>query len=267
VPLRPFFHGPRPLVFAHRGGARLWPENTVPAFRGAAGLGCTHIETDVHVTRDGHLVIFHDERLERTTNGYGRLRDFSLAELEKLDAGYWFSPDGRSRPWRGKGVRIPTLEEVLGLDDRLRFNIEMKQRGVDLPRRLWELVESRDLHDRVLIASAEDALGLELRRLARGRVATSASAREVLALWAALRARLGRFVQVGYDALQVPPAYYGLPVVTPRFVEGAHALGLQVHVWTIDDPGEMRRLLALGVDGLMSDRPDLLMKVAQEPRP
>ncbi|GMV17821.1 MAG: glycerophosphodiester phosphodiesterase [Myxococcales bacterium] len=261
---KPFLDGPRPLCFAHRGGAKLWPENTLPALGGAVGLGFRYLETDVHLTRDGHLVVFHDERLERTTDGYGLLRDFTLSELERLDAGYWYSPDGKSRPWRGKGVRIPLLREVFELSPTLRVNVELKQAGVGLPRALWDFIEAHGIHDRILVASAEAALGREFRALARGTVATSASAREVLELWAATRVGLDRVVPIAYDALQVPPFYYSLPVVTPRFVRAAHARGLQIHVWTIDDPLEMRRLLALGVDGLMSDRPDLLLAVMQE---
>src|SRR5215208_4261700 len=101
-----YLDGPRPLAFAHRGGARLWPENTLVAFRGAIELGITHLETDVHRTRDGEIVVFHDARLERTTNGRGLIRDHTLAELEKLDAGYHFTPDGKSHPFRNRGVKI-----------------------------------------------------------------------------------------------------------------------------------------------------------------
>lgn len=263
---RAFLSGDTPLAFAHRGGAALWPENTLEAFRGAIGLGCPYLETDVHRTRDGHLVIFHDARLERTTNGAGLVRDCSLAELRRLDAGYRFSPDGRTHPWRGQGLTIPLLTEAFDLDPNVRINVEMKQAGVGLPRALWELIEQHTLHDRILVASADVALGEELRAIARGRVATSASVREALAFWAAVRTGMWRFVKMRYDALQVPTQQSGLTVVTDAFVRAAHARGVQVHVWTVDAPDEMRRLLALGVDGLMSDRPDLLMKVVREAR-
>ncbi|MCC6898879.1 MAG: glycerophosphodiester phosphodiesterase [Polyangiaceae bacterium] len=262
---KPYLDGARPLCFAHRGGAALWPENTLVALRGAIELGVTHLETDVHLTRDGELVVFHDARLERTTDGYGPIRDFTLSELQELDAGFRFSPDGKTRPWRGKGLRIPRLSEAFELDPRVKLNVEMKQSGVGLPRALWELIEQRSLHDRILVAAAELGLGREFRKLARGRVATSASALEVAELWAAGRVGVGRWVPVDYDALQVPPSQYGLEVVTEQFVELAHARGLHVHVWTIDDPNEMRRLRALGVDGLMSDRPDVLLETMGAP--
>lgn len=261
---RPFLAGARPLTFAHRGGAALWPENTLLAFDGALRLGCRYLETDVHRTRDGQLVAFHDARLERTTNGNGLIRDASLAELERLDAGYRFTPDGRSYPWRGQGLTVPLLSRVFELDPEVRVNVELKQSGVGLPRALWELIERRGLHDRILVASADAALGDEFRRLSFGRVATSACVREAVAFWLAVRARAWRFTKPRYEALQVPVTHEGLTVVTPAFVRAAHARGLQVHVWTVDDPDEMRRLLALGVDGLMSDRPDLLMSVVRD---
>ncbi|MBK7580281.1 MAG: glycerophosphodiester phosphodiesterase [Myxococcales bacterium] len=262
---RPILNGPRPHCFAHRGGAALWPENTLPAFEGALGLGCDFIETDVHLTRDRHLVLFHDARLERTTNGYGQVREHTLSELERLDAGYWFSDDGKHRPWRGKGVRIPRLEELVALDPTLRMNVEMKQQGVGLPLALWELIERRALHDRILVAAAERALGREFRRIARGRVAQSASASEVLELWSACKLGASRLVPIAYDALQVPPVFHGLRVITRQFVRAAHARGVELHAWTIDDPTEMRALVALGVDGIMSDRPDLLCETLRPP--
>lgn len=257
---RKYFAGEHPLAFAHRGGAGLWPENTLVAFQGAIELGITHLETDVHLTRDGELVVFHDARLERTTDGHGFLRDHDLADLLRLDAGYRFSPDGRTHPWRGKGIRIPRLSELVELDPHIRINVEMKQHGVGLPEALWSFVDDRGLADRFLVAAADHRLARQLRELARGRVATSASVREGLAFWLALKTPGWRVLPVGYDALQVPARYRGLTVVTRRFVEVAHARGLEVHVWTIDEPGEMRRLLGLGVDGLMSDRPDRLLE-------
>jgi glycerophosphoryl diester phosphodiesterase len=262
---KPYLDSARPLCFAHRGGAALWPENTLLALRGAVELGVSYLETDVHLTRDGHLVVFHDQRLERTTDGYGFIRDFSLSELQELDAGFRFSPDGKTRPWRGKGLRIPLLSEVFEIAPHVRLNVEMKQSKVGLPRALWRFIEEHEVHDRILVAAAEAGLAREFRMFSRGRVATSASALEVIEFWSAARVGLGRVVPLHYDALQVPPSYHGLEVVTERFVRTAHARGLQVHVWTIDEPAEMRRLLALGVDGLMSDRPDRLLEVMREP--
>ncbi len=257
--LRPFLSGDLPLAFAHRGGSLLWPENTLPAFRGALELGITHLETDVHRTRDGELVVFHDARLDRTTDGHGYIKNFTLAELRRLDAGHRMTPDGKSFPFRGKGLVIPTFAELCQLDPSARINVELKAEGVDLPRAMWRFIEEHELYDRILVAAAKHALVREFRVLSGGQVATSASAREVAGFWAAARAGLSGRVAIEFDALQVPVAQGPLTVVTPRFMAAAHARGVHVHVWTIDDPAEMRRLAKMGVDGLMSDRPDLLL--------
>ena len=260
----PFLQGPRPLAFAHRGGALLWPENTLPAYRNAVDLGYRYIETDLHMTRDGVIVTLHDDTLERTTNGRGPVLELSLAELKSLDAGYRFSRDGETFPYRGQGVTVPTLAELFELAPDLRANVEVKQEAPPMVRALWELIEEQGLHDRILVASFRDAVVREFRRLSGGRVATSAATREALRFWLASRLGLERLPRIEYDALQVPVRYGRLTVVDRRFVAAAHHRGLQVHVWTVDEPAEMRRLLDLGVDGLMSDRPDLLKEVLVE---
>lgn len=257
---RPFLDSPSPIGFAHRGGSTLFPENTLQAFQGAIDLGCRYIETDVHLTRDGEIVVFHDDRLERTTNGSGFVRDHKLAELRKLDAGHRFTTDGKEFPYRDKGIQIPTFAEAITLDPAVRFNVELKERGRGLPRAFWKLVEKHALYDRVLVAAFEHSLVREFRRRSGGAVATSASQRETIAFWLAAKGRATRLLPIRYDALQVPPSRSKLTIVDERFVQAAHARGLAVHVWTIDAPHEMKRLLGLGVDGIMSDRPDTLVE-------
>jgi len=267
LPIRPFLLDcERPLAFAHRGGAALFPENTLVAFEGAQRQGYIYLETDVHMTTDGVIVVFHDDALERTTNGRGLVRTSSFAELERLDAGFHFSPDGVSFPWRSQGVRIMRFEEVVTRLPEARFNVELKQAEPSIVGPFWQLVQRLELYDRVLVAAARDEIVHEFRRISRGRVATSAGENETLRFFIASRVGATRLLRVGYDALQVPPRHGNLTVVDRRFVDAAHARGVQVHVWTIDDPSEMRRLLALGVDGLMSDRPDLLMGVVRDAR-
>ena len=266
-PLRPFLHDcERPLAFAHRGGAALFPENTLEAFEGAQRLGCLYLETDVHMTADGAIVVLHDDALERTTNGRGLVRASTFAELEQLDAGFHFSLDGVSFPWRGQGVRITRFEELVTRLPGARFNVELKQAEPSIVGPFWQLVQRLELHDRVLVAAARDELVREFRRLSRGRVATSAGENETRRFFVASRVGATRLLRIDYDALQVPPRHGDVTVVDRRFVKAAHARGLDVHVWTIDDPAEMRGLLALGVDGLMSDRPDLLMDVVRDAR-
>ncbi|NVB40402.1 glycerophosphodiester phosphodiesterase [Pseudenhygromyxa sp. WMMC2535] len=256
---RPYFRTEGLACFAHRGGAALWPENTMEAFRGGFEAGCGWIETDVHMTRDGHIVCFHDHELERTTNGRGKVWEYSLAELRRLDAGYHFTPDGHSFPFRGRGVLVPTLEEVLELDASVRVNIEIKQAQPAMIAALWRFIDDRRVHDRVLVASEQDALVRGFRNLARGSVATSAGKAEIFSFWAAARVGLAGVLPVEFDALQVPVAHNGLRVVERGFVRAAHERGLQVHVWTIDEEAQMNMLMDLGVDAIMTDYPGRLV--------
>jgi glycerophosphoryl diester phosphodiesterase len=267
---RRFFQGQRPLCFAHRGGAALWPENTLLAFEGALGLGIEYLEMDLHLSRDGVIVVHHDADLDRTTDGHGPVRDHTLAELKRLDAGYRFNaPDGSS-PYRGQGLRIPTLEEVLELSSSAHINVEVKQRGPEIRRALLRLIERHGIDDRIFVAAAHHPIIRDFRRESGGHIATGASAREVLAFWATVRVgRMRPPRSFPFDALQVPvtqPLAPGLPplvVIDEAFVAAAHAHEIEVHAWVIDRPEEMRRLIAMGVDGVMTDRPDYLVQVAR----
>ena len=256
----PYFGTTTPVPFAHRGGSKRWPENTLLAFRSAADLGYRYIETDVHETADGHFVCFHDETLERTTNGSGLLKDHTLEQLRTLDAAYRFNLNG-GYPYRGRGHQIPTLEEVLSLDRRLRFTLEIKPTTPGLPKRLYEFISHHGVEDEVLVASQNDQVGKAFAAVSNGRIATSPGFYTALNFWARVNLGIARHSSFGFNALQVPPTYRFLRVVTPRFVEAAHHHGIHVHVWTIDDPTEMRDLLAMGVDGIMTDVPDVLLEV------
>lgn len=235
------------------------------AFQGAVDLGYRYLETDVHATRDGVLVTIHDGILERTTDGSGPVSALTLEELKRLDAGYRFSPDGgRTFPFRGKGITVPTLAEVAEAFPDVRLNVEVKQSEpplVDAVAAAVALIEESVLHDRILVASFDDRVIQEFRRRMGDSVATSSATWEATRFWLASRLGLTRWLRRPYDALQVPPRQGRLTVVDRRFVRAAHRRGLQVHVWTVDEAEEMRRLLDLGVDGLMSDRPDTLLEV------
>jgi glycerophosphoryl diester phosphodiesterase len=257
---RPYFGPTTPIAFAHRGGAKRWPENTLLAFRNAAELGYQHIETDLHETSDGHFVCFHDATLDRTTNGHGNLRDHTLAELQRLDAGHHFIEEG-SYSFRGAGARIPTLYEALELDPQLHYNLEIKPEDPAFARRIWELIEHHGIHDRVLVASEHDEVTEAFRTHSRGRVATSPGRKGALGFWARVLTGTWKHAMFPFDALQIPPSIRGMRVITPRFVEAAHRHGIQIHVWTIDDPNEMVELLEMGVDALMTDLPEVLLDV------
>lgn len=261
-PPRPYLTADGPLFFAHRGGSALAPENTIVAFEKGLSFGADALETDVHFTRDGEIVVFHDATLNRTTDGTGPVAAHTLDELCALDAGFRYTPDdGHSYPYRGTGITIPTLREVLERFPDVRVNIEMKTSAAEGEERLWRLIQELGAQDRVLVASFPLAPLARFRHLSAGRVATSGTMPELRTFVLAAYARLTHRLRPEYDVLQVPESWRGIPVVSRVTLAAAHALGLPVHVWTVDDRPSMERLLALGVDGLMSDRPDVLADV------
>ncbi len=264
-PPRPYLASDHPLFFAHRGGSALAPENTLVAFERGLSHGADALETDVHATRDGEIVVLHDAAVNRTTNGSGPVAAYTLDELRALDAGFRFTPDGgRTYPFRGTGVTIPTLREALERFPTTRVNIEMKAGSPQSEEHLWRIIQELGAQDRVLVASFSLAPLARFRALTKGRVATAATMPEMRVFLLAAYARRLRRLRPAYDALQVPETWRGIPIVTSVTVAAAHQLGLAVHVWTVDERARMQRLLALGVDGLMSDRPDILHVVLAE---
>lgn len=239
----------RPLAFAHRGGALvpelLGSENTMLAFAHAVALGYDYLETDVHLTADGVLVAFHDEVLDRVTDVQGFVADHTWAQIRAARI--------------NRDHAIPRLLDLVRAFPTARFNIDLKAAGT--PAALAAFVREHDLTDRVLVNSFSARRLAEFRRLTRGQVPTGAVPWEIGAFML-LPGRLARLVTRGrVDALQVPHRHGRLRVTSARLVRRAHAGGAQVHVWTIDDPDEMVELVDLGVDGLMTDRTDVLKDV------
>ncbi|MEJ2678139.1 MAG: glycerophosphodiester phosphodiesterase [Gemmatimonadota bacterium] len=250
-----------PLLIAHRGGSGLAPENTLAAFRQAAERWPVDMmELDVHATVDGHCVVIHDATVDRTTDGQGAVAELSLAELKTLDAGYRFELDGE-HPFRGRGVQIPTLDEVLDALPGLRLTIEVK--AVAAQTLLFEAIRRHDARDRVVAAGIHDR---ERTLFGTYDGTISASAEMIRTFWLFQRLRLARFRHVGADVVQVPEREGAIRVVTPRFIRDLHAQGVPVHVWTVDDVEDMHRLLDWGVDGIITDRPDRLAAVLAERR-
>lgn len=234
-----------PLAFAHRGGAGDWPENTMPAFAAAVALGYQHLETDVHVTADGTLLAFHDESLDRVTDRTGLIRELTWSEVSRARV------DGREP--------IPRLEDLLDAWPQVRINIDPKHESAVEP--LAAAITRAGAIDRVCIGAFSDRRIARLRALLGPRLCTALGPRAVARLRAAsFGAPSGRFQGA---CAQVPVGPPSAPLVDERFVRTAHRLGLDVHVWTIDDPDEMRRLLDLGVDGIMTDRPEVLKGVLE----
>jgi glycerophosphoryl diester phosphodiesterase len=245
----------RPLLFAHRGASRHAPENTWEAFELGISVGADVLELDIHLTRDGDVVVIHDATLERTTNGRGRVCEHTYAELASLDAGYHFGIRPGEHPFRDRGVIIPRLGEVLAQFSRAAFNIELKQRKPSMVRPVLDILE-RTGASRVVLAAEDGAIMGELEA-ARSGVPLGLSRQQVLAVLRA--AYLGR-VPRGLEgrALQIPPFYRGLPVATGPVLRAARAAGLEVHLWTLDDPRAAAKWLERGVDGVMSNDPSAL---------
>ncbi len=256
--MHPFLSQSGPIASAHRGGGDEAPENTLPAFEVAVTLGYGYLETDAHVTRDGVLVAFHDERLDRVTDRSGAIAELDIGEVEAADAGYTFSTDGGiSFPFRGRDIRVPRLEEILVRWPDVRVNIDPKSDPCVGP--LAALLDRLGIWDRVCIGSFSDRRLRQIRALGDGRACTSMGPHAVAL--ARLAATSGTMARLGADCIQVPIRRGPFPIVTKRFLRAAHRAGLPVHVWTINDEETMEELLDLGVDGIMSDRPRLLRDV------
>jgi glycerophosphoryl diester phosphodiesterase len=243
VAVHPYLDVDGPIGFAHRGGAGVHPENTERAFRHAVELGFTHIETDVHVTRDGVAVAFHDASLDRVTDREGAIGELGWAEVRRARV-------GGTEP-------IMRLDELLEAFPDTRVNLDPKHDAAVEP--LAAAVTGAGAVERVMVGAFSDRRIDRVRRLVGRRLAVSAGPRRMAALYA--RSRRAPVPVRGVHAAQIPVRFGRLTLVTPAMVATAHDLGLHVHVWTIDDPVEMERLLDLGVDGIMTDRPEVLRDV------
>jgi glycerophosphoryl diester phosphodiesterase len=255
-----------PRVIGHRGAAALCPENTIVSFTQAVKDGADILELDVRLTADGEVVVIHDATVDRTTDGVGKVSEITLSHLRKLDAGYRFTQDGdKSFPFRNRHVRIATLAEVLRSFPETPLIIELKGESKRLVDAVVSLLASygRMYDGSVLIAGFKHSVLQRMRRAAPC-LASACSVREITV--AVLRSRLRVSRQrprprSRMRALQVPLKKRSVKIVTPRFIRHAHYLGLEVHVWTIDDDREMQRLLDLGVDGIFTNNPALLRRV------
>jgi glycerophosphoryl diester phosphodiesterase len=249
-----------PLLIGHRGAAGWVPENTMASFRDAVDRWAVDmIELDVRASSDGHCVVIHDPTVDRTTDGAGRVADKTLAELSELDAGYRFQDGDGDFPFRGHGLRIPTIDEVLEALPDTPLTIEVKIGTAQAP--MFEAIRRFDAADRVVVA------GMNHRdRILFGdyRGARSGSTRDVRGFYLLHRLFAGRVWRRSCEVFQVPERQGRLRLVTPRFIRDAARHRLPVHVWTVNDPADMERLLDWGVDALITDRPDLAAGVLAE---
>lgn len=253
----------KPLVIAHRGGGGLFPENTLFAFKKSLEMGVDVIELDVRSTSDGKLVVIHDAKVDRTTDGSGAVADMTFEQIRKLDAGFrWTNDGGKTFPFRGKNIVIPTLREVFENFPDAKFNIEPKHETPAPEKPLCDLIREFNKTDKVIVGSFRQSIIANFRRECAN-VATSVSPSEVSNFLTRYKIGLDKNYSPEMQALQIPQNLGSFQFVTKDFVEAAHKLNLQVHVWTINNKADMKRLIDIGADGIMTDYPDRLLKIVK----
>jgi glycerophosphoryl diester phosphodiesterase len=268
APSKPYYENiHRPLVIAHQGGDGIWPGDTLYAFEKAVEIGADVLEMDAHITRDGAIVLMHDEEVDRTTDGTGLIENMTLDELKQLDAAYQWSNDGsKTFPYRGQGVQVPTLEELFQKFPQMRYVIEIKltQNPIDQP--LCDLIRRYDMQEKVMVASFHDEAMQNFREICP-EIATSASRTEVRNFVLLGKVFLSGFIAPKYQSIQPPydpKESLNIPIMTERFIREAHTKNIKVEPWTVDDPELMKQYIEWGVNGIMTDRPDLMIEVLQE---
>jgi glycerophosphoryl diester phosphodiesterase len=258
---------PRTLIIAHQGGEGVWPGDTLFAFEKAVQIGSDVLEMDAHITKDGQIVLMHDETVDDTTDGTGLIEDMTLEELKQLDAAYdWSTDDGVTFAYRGQGIQVPTLDEVFQKFPQMRYVIEIKltQNPIDKP--LCDLIRQSKMEAKVLVASFHD-VAMKNFRATCPEVATSASRTEVRNYVLLGKAFLWGFIMPDYQSIQPPydpEESLGIPIMTERFIRESHAKNIRVEPWTVNDPDLMKQYIEWGVDGIITDRPDLMIEVLKE---
>ncbi|MCB1044486.1 MAG: glycerophosphodiester phosphodiesterase [Acidobacteria bacterium] len=251
----------RPWIIAHRGGAGLWPENTLVAFEGAVGLGVDALEMDVWPTKDGVWVLHHDEDVGRTSNGHGPVSGFDLEALSELDFGYQFAPES-NYPFRGQGLGVLTLAEVLLKFDDIPMSIEVKTPDKEPLPELVSLLKKFRALDRCVISSFYDEIIVALRKL-EPNLLTSPTKSETKRHIVGYMMGVDRLFQPFGQVYQLPVEHEGRRILTKSFVDNCHERGQLVWAWTIDDAQEMGELLEMGIDGLITNRPDIAIQTVR----
>lgn len=256
------------LNIAHQGGEQVWPSNTFLAHQNAVELGVDILEMDTHQTADGVFVLIHDDTVDRTTDGHGRVDQMTFAEIQTLDAGYyWTNDDGQTYPFRGQGIQIPAITDIFDAFPEMMLNVEIKPNSAEVAVAFCQLIQEYNLTEKVLVASFHDN-SMTAFRQACPEVATSMTQSEIQPFWILNVLGLGALYQAPAEAFQVPetavlPVLGEVTVLTERFVRNAHKHNIMVHVWTINEADDMARLAELGLDGIITDRPDLLQTAVE----
>lgn len=261
LPQRPFAKDGGPVVLAHRGWRGYYPENTMLSLDWAAHLPIDGLELDIHSTKDGELVVIHDDTVDRTTNGHGRVQDYNLAELQKLDAGHWWTPDeGKTYSYRGCMLQIPTVEEVFHRFPNLWINVDIKQESPSIVKPFADLIREYKMERKMCVGSFNNKTVRAFRKEIP-EVVTAGSANEVRRMFVFNKLGTWRLYYGNGQIFQIPEWEKNIHLVTERFVRSCHRRDTAVHVWTVNEEADMRRLLDLGVDGLVSDYPDRALKL------
>ena len=248
---------------AHRGGEGRWPSNTLFAFQQAVASGADALEMDLQRTADGVLVVRHDPFVESTSDGTGFIHDFKLADLKKLDAGYtWTADGGATYPYRGQGITIPTLEEVFTAFTDIPLNIDIKPKEAQVVHQLSQMLHDLGRLEQMVVGSFHESQ-LRLFRQLCPSTPTAAGVAETRTFFLLSRVFLDRFYHPQVQVFQIPEYSGKLRIVTPRFIHAAHAQGIPVHIWTVDERADMLRLIEWGVDGIITDYPDILAGILE----
>ncbi|MDX1377349.1 MAG: glycerophosphodiester phosphodiesterase [Anaerolineales bacterium] len=257
----------RPLVIAHQGGNDIWPGNTLYAFEKAVEIGADVLEMDAHITKDGYIVLMHDETVDDTTDGSGLIEEMTLDELKQLDAAHdWSNDGGQTYPYRGLGIQVPTLGELFEKFPHMRYLIEIKLTENPIDQPLCDLIREHNMQNKVMVASFHDEAMQNFRETCP-EVATSASRGEVTRFVLPGKLLLSGFVVPEYQSIQPPfdpKDSFNIPIMTERFVREAHAKDIAVEPWTVDDPELMKKYIEWGVDGIITDRPDLMVGILKQ---
>jgi len=258
----------RPIILAHRGGALLAPEHTMVAFEKAAQLGVDGFEIDIRLTKDEEIIVFHDETVERTTDGYGLIADMTLAEINALNHGYQFEDLEGNFPYREDKLKVVTLRELLEAYPNMLINIDIKDapdtyEGSLMPSKLWRLIEELQAEHRVVVTSFYGEQKYRFNLYAQNQVALGAGESDVRKAFASFSSQFGHLYHPKVDVFQIPPKSGVIALDSPKFIQFLNNLNIPVHYWTINDLDTMKKLLNNGAKGIITDRPDIAVELLQ----
>lgn len=259
--------GQKPWIIAHGGSKALWPENTMMAMDSSVGLGVDALEMDVRLTKDDILVLRHDETIDRMSNGEGKVRDFTFAELQKFNFGHGFEDLDGNTPYENAMVPIVTLENVLSRYEGMYMNVELKDDGDDGIKAadfLKALIDKYDMQNKVLVASFHDDVLKHYCKETDKSYPMSTAKKETTKMVLTTKTATGIFYAPEAVATQIPMESSGLNLAKKRIVKSAHRHNMAVHYWTINDREDMKALIEMGADGLITDRPDVMLKLLAE---